>query len=173
MNTLAEKNSHCGFCGAAFAAGQPWPRRCRVCGNTTYRNPLPVSVVLLPIEPNGLLLVRRTQEPQAGHLSLPGGFIELGETWQEAGAREVQEETGIAIDPAGITLYDAHSAPDGTVLIFGRAAPLPEETLPPFRASNETSEMKVSHSPEPLAFSTHTEAAARFWKDKADDTNKT
>ena len=166
MDQVYIKNSHCGFCGAAFAPEQPWPRRCRVCENTTYRNPLPVSVVVLPIGPNGLLLVRRTQEPQAGHWSLPGGYMELGESWQEAGAREVQEETGIEIDPGGITLYDARSAPDGTVLVFGRARPLAEDALPPFRASNETSAMKVSHGPEPLAFSTHTDTAARFWQEK-------
>ena len=160
------KDSHCSFCGTAFTPAQPWPRRSRVCENTTYRNPLPVSVVLLPISPDGLLLVRRTQEPQAGHWSLPGGFVELGESWQEAGAREVCEETGIAIDADGITLYDARSAPDGTVLIFGRASPLTEAALPPFRASNETSERKVSRGPEPLAFSTHAETAARFWKEK-------
>ena len=173
MRPAYSKDLHCSFCGAIFPPEQPWPRCCQVCGNTTYRNPLPVSVVLLPTEPSGLLLVRRTQEPQAGYLSLPGGFIELGETWQEAGAREVHEETGIMIDADGIMLYDVHSAPDGTVLIFGRAAPLAEDALPPFRASPETSEMKVSHGPEPLAFSTHTETAARFWKEKTDDTNKT
>jgi len=166
MNPAPSKNSHCGYCGAAFAPEQPWPRRCGVCENVTYRNPLPVSVVLLPIGADGLLLVRRTQEPQAGHLSLPGGYMELGESWREAGAREVEEETGIKIDPAGITLFDVHSAPDGTVLVFGRAAPLAENNLPPFRASNETSEMVISRGPEPLAFSTHTETAARFWQEK-------
>lgn len=173
MNPAYTKNSHCGYCGAAFAPEQPWPRRCPVCENVTYRNPLPVSVVLLPIGADGLLLVRRTQEPQAGHLSLPGGYMELGESWREAGAREVEEETGIKIDPAGITLFDVHSAPDGTVLVFGRAAPVTEDTLPPFRASNETSEMVIAHGPQPLAFSTHTETAARFWQENADDANKT
>lgn len=172
MEPAYTKNSYCSYCGTGFAPEQPWPRRCRVCENTAYRNPLPVSVVLLPIGTDGLLLVRRTQEPQAGHLSLPGGYMELGESWREAGAREVEEETGISIDPAGITLYDVHSAPDGTVLVFGRAAPLAEDTLPPFQPSNETSEMVISRSPEPLAFSTHTRTAARFWQEKDLDANK-
>lgn len=165
MDIVPVKDSHCAFCGAPFPPAQPWPRRCAACGSTTYRNPLPVSVVLLPVGPGGLLLVRRTQEPRAGHLSLPGGFIELDETWREAGAREVREETGIEIDPEQIVLFDAHSAPDGTVLIFGRAAPMAEDALPPFRASSETSEMVVSRGPRPLAFSTHDQAAARFWRE--------
>ncbi len=171
MNPASTKNSHCGYCGAAFAPEQAWPRRCLACENVTYRNPLPVSVVLLPIGTDGLLLVRRTQEPQAGHLSLPGGYMELGESWRQAGAREVEEETGIVIDPAGITLFDVHSAPDDTVLVFGLAAPAAEGTLPPFRASNETSEMVIARGPQPLAFSTHTETAARFWQEKKQEEN--
>ena len=142
-----------------------WPRRCACCGNSTYSNPLPVSVVLLPVD-NGLLLVRRTQEPQAGKWALPGGFIETGETWQEAGAREVFEETGYTVDAKGITLFDTRSAPDGTLLVFGLAQPLSSDALPPFTPSSETSEAMIADQPLELAFSTHTQVAARFWKEK-------
>ena len=159
-----KKNSHCSYCGTAFVAGAPWPRRCAFCGNTTYSNPLPVSVVLLPVD-DGLLLVRRTQEPQVGRWALPGGFIETGETWQEAGAREMREETGYRIDPGGIRLFDTRSAPDGTLLVFGLAAAVSSHALPPFTASNETSEAMTAMGPMELAFSTHTETADRFWKE--------
>jgi len=162
--TTPTKNSHCSYCGTAFLPDLPWPRRCPHCNQVTYRNPLPVSVVLLPVG-GGLLLVRRTQEPQAGRLSLPGGFIELGESWQEAGAREVREETGVEIAAAKITFYGVRSAPDGTLLVFGLAAPV--AALPPFRASNETSEMTVARAPLELAFSTHTETMAHFFGDKS------
>jgi len=161
-----QKNSHCSYCGTAFAADAMWPRRCDYCGNTTYSNPLPVSVVLLPID-GGLLLVRRTQEPQAGRWALPGGFIETGETWQEAGAREMREETGYRIDPAGICLFDTRSAPDGTLLVFGLAQAVASASLPVFTASSETSEAFIATGPMELAFSTHTETAARYWKEIA------
>ncbi len=164
----AVKNSHCSYCGVAFPADLPWPRRCPACGSVTYRNPLPVSVVLLPVD-DGLLLVRRTQEPQAGKLALPGGFIEIGETWQEAGAREMREETGIMIDAGGIRLFDTRSAPDGTLLVFGLAPPQSSQALPPFLPSDEPSEMTVARGPLDLAFPTHTEAAARYWKEKHDN----
>ena len=164
------KDSHCSYCGAQFPPDLPWPRRCPACGNVTYRNPLPVSVVLLPVD-DGLLLVRRTQEPQAGALALPGGFIELGESWQQAGAREVREETGFTVDPDALRLFDARSAPDGTLLVFGLAPPVRSGDLPPFRASSETSEMTVGRGPQQLAFSTHTEVVARYWEEREEKTD--
>ncbi|HET9221798.1 MAG TPA: NUDIX domain-containing protein, partial [Roseiflexaceae bacterium] len=101
---MHKKHSHCSYCGAAFAEGQPWPRLCAACGNTTYLNPTPVAVVLLPVD-DGLLLVRRAIPPHVGKLALPGGYVNLDETWQEAGAREVLEETGVVIDPQEIREY--------------------------------------------------------------------
>ncbi|MEU8352015.1 hypothetical protein AB0C60_21895, partial [Streptomyces sp. NPDC048845] len=41
------QDSHCAYCGAAFPEGAAWPRRCARCGNTSYRNPLPVAVALV------------------------------------------------------------------------------------------------------------------------------
>lgn len=161
------KNSHCSYCGTAFAVGVPFPRQCACCGSKTYVNPLPVSVVLLPIGTDGLLLVQRVQEPAAGKWGLPGGFIETGETWQEAGAREVREETGFTLDPAAITLFDTQSAPDGTLLVFGLAPALPPEMPAKFIPSPETSAVSIMRGPRELAFSTHTEAAARYWKENA------
>ena len=167
MPDINQKNSHCSYCGATFAADAAFPRRCAYCGNTTYSNPLPVSVVLLPIEDMGLLLVKRVQEPAAGKWGLPGGFIETGETWQEAGAREVFEETGFTVDPAAITLFDTRSAPDGTLLVFGLAPPQPSAILPRFQPSSETSAVTTAAGPRELAFSTHTETANRYWKEIA------
>lgn len=78
------------FCGARLPAEADWLHRCPACGNTTYRNPLPVAVVLVPVEDGGLLLVRRAIEPRTGKLALPDGYVNFGETWQEAEALRPQ-----------------------------------------------------------------------------------
>jgi ADP-ribose pyrophosphatase YjhB (NUDIX family) len=44
-----------------------------------------------------VILVRRRHQPLAGEWSLPGGTLEIGETLEAAIAREVAEETGLAV----------------------------------------------------------------------------
>ncbi len=74
-----QKNAHCSYCGHAFAPDQPWPRTCAACGNMTYRNLMPVAVVLLPVD-DGVLAIRRGIEPARGQFVMPGGFMDFGES---------------------------------------------------------------------------------------------
>ena len=50
----------------------------------------------LPSTP-GVVLVKRRFEPLAGHWSLPGGLLEVGETLMAGMAREILEETGLVV----------------------------------------------------------------------------
>ena len=59
------------------------------------------------------LIVQRAQQPNAGRWGFPGGVLELGETVGEGAMRELQEETGITAEPAGIlNVHDAVSRDD-------------------------------------------------------------
>ena len=151
---------HCTFCGARFRPGQPWPRRCAACGETTYRNPTPVAVAVQPIG-GGLLVVRRAIPPAADRLALPGGFIDHGESWQHAAARELLEETGLTADAAAARLYDTVSAPDGTLLVFALFPPQP--TMPAPTSTEETHGWEILKEPTELGFSIHTAIATRFF----------
>ena len=62
------------------------------------------------IEKDGkILLVRRRNPPFEGMHALPGGFVESGETVEEAVVREIREETGLKTTIAG--LLGVYSAP--------------------------------------------------------------
>jgi ADP-ribose pyrophosphatase YjhB (NUDIX family) len=157
---MQELYSHCSYCGSRFTT-ESWPRSCNNCGNTSYRNPIPVVVVLLPVAA-GLVVIRRNIEPQKGTLTLPGGYIDLGETWQEGARRELFEETGIDITADEISLYDVQNGLDDTLVVFGLAAKQPHERLKPF-SSMETQEVVLIEEPIELGFSMHTEVMRRFF----------
>ncbi|MBI3270197.1 MAG: NUDIX domain-containing protein [Planctomycetes bacterium] len=162
------RNAHCSYCGQAFDRDQAWPRVCGRCGETTYQNPIPVSVVLLPVD-GGLLAIRRGIEPALGRLALPGGYVNWGETWQEAGAREVLEETGIRLDPSELREFRVRSAGPGLVLLFSLAGPRRAGELPPFHPTDETTERVVLTVPQALAFPLHTEAMRVFFENGGSD----
>lgn len=162
---MYKRNSHCAFCGTAFDETQAWPRKCATCQKTTYLNPTPVAVTILPVD-EGVLTVRRDIEPRKGFLALPGGFIMMGESWQQAGARELFEETGIQIDPTEIIDFRTLSAPDGTLLVFGLAKPRKFSELPEFVANTESSEIAVVNEPQELAFPLHTQVLEEYFRRK-------
>lgn len=163
MSARRERHAHCHFCGAAYAPGAPWPRVCAACQGTTWRNPTPVAVMLLPVD-DGLLMIRRGIEPHVGKLALPGGYVDFGETWEQAAARELREETGVDVDPAEVRHVATLSPPDGgTVLIFGRARRRTRAELPPLRPAPETTEVLVGTSADGIAFPLHARVVTEFF----------
>ncbi|MBR1851436.1 MAG: NUDIX hydrolase [Bacteroidales bacterium] len=63
------------------------------------RAALTADCVVFAREANALylLLVRRRNEPFAGHWALPGGFMDMGETLEQCARRELHEETGLLL----------------------------------------------------------------------------
>lgn len=49
-----------------------------------------------------LLMIQRANEPARGKWSIPGGLVEVGETLHAAAVREVQEETGLRVEPVAM-----------------------------------------------------------------------
>lgn len=73
---------------------------CEACGYRHFLTPIPAGCALVLDGRGYLLIIRRAQEPGLGKWGLPGGVIEPSETAEAATAREVREETGIAVAPA-------------------------------------------------------------------------
>jgi 8-oxo-dGTP pyrophosphatase MutT (NUDIX family) len=159
---MPDRFAHCTFCGARFTPAQPWPRRCAACGETSYRNPVPVAVAVQPVG-DGLLTVRRGIPPAQGRLALPGGFIDHGEAWPTAVVRELREETGLVAEADRVRLFDTVSASDGTLLVFGLLPRLADASAIPVGPRPESLGWEIVHGPVELGFSVHTAVAARFF----------
>ena len=92
----------CPHCGAKpslrVPPGDTLPRHvCDACGAIHYRNPLLV-IGAIPEWDDRILLCKRAIEPRLGKWTLPGGFMELGETTGEAAMRETLEEAKARIE---------------------------------------------------------------------------
>jgi ADP-ribose pyrophosphatase YjhB (NUDIX family) len=146
-----------------FPEDLPWPRTCTACNNISYLNPSPVGVVLLPVD-GGLLCVRRGIEPGIGELALPGGFLDVGETWQEGCVRELWEETGIVVPAGEVQLFQALSVREGFLLVFGLVPARESRDLPPFVPSEEVREVVVRHEPIELVFPLHTQVMREYFE---------
>ena len=61
---------------------------------------------------NGVVLIRRGCEPYMGWYALPGGFVEIGESVEQACIREMKEETGVEINRSELSLIGVYSDPN-------------------------------------------------------------
>ena len=90
--------NYCSDCGASVSQKIPQGDNrlrfvCDSCGTVHYENPRIVTGCL-PVHEGKALLCRRAIEPRRGYWTLPGGFLELGETIEEGALRETREEAG-------------------------------------------------------------------------------
>jgi ADP-ribose pyrophosphatase YjhB (NUDIX family) len=115
--------SYCSQCGGAlldrFVDTEQRVRRvCAQCNQIAYQNPQVLVTTIVSSE-EGLLLCRRADPPAAGRWVLPGGFMERGETLEEAAARETREETGLRLDPSELRLYAIANLPEISEVYVG------------------------------------------------------
>jgi ADP-ribose pyrophosphatase YjhB (NUDIX family) len=98
LNPALEQARYCPRCAQPATVAYPRSITCPHCGYGAYYNPKPVAAAI-PVTPsNDIILLRRAFDPGKGLWTFPGGFVDLGETVQEAAHRETREELDIAIE---------------------------------------------------------------------------
>lgn len=110
---------YCPICAGELVWRQP-PSEDRprwVCGSCEYifyQNPKVVAATI-PTLAGRAVLLRRGIEPRRGAWTFPGGFMELGETVEEAAIRETKEETGLDVALDG--LINLYSRPEVGIVV--------------------------------------------------------
>jgi ADP-ribose pyrophosphatase YjhB (NUDIX family) len=131
-----------------------------------YSNPVPVAVALIPCD-GKIVGIRRAIPPMEGALALPGGYINSGESFNQALSRECLEETGIAIDASDWRVFHVgDSLSSNRILIFGLCNSSLTKKLE-FKSA-ETLETCLIDDATDLAFPLHKEAVLKFFSMKSE-----
>lgn len=167
-----KKNTCCSYCGFRFVEQVKWPRQCGNCNMESYSNPLPVVITLLILAQDnkrGLIIQQRGIAPEVGGWALTGGYMNEGESWQEAISREVFEELGFETSPEDFQLLEVvHSINKEQVLIMSlctKYVTSMEEV--PFVPNQEVIDLQVIYEPMTLAFPTHSDLVNKFFATKS------
>lgn len=89
--------AYCPRCATPNAHPGSIPFRCGDCALAIYFGPVAAVGALILDDQGRLLLVRRARDPGKLQWGLPGGFVDQGETAEQALAREVYEETQLTL----------------------------------------------------------------------------
>jgi 8-oxo-dGTP diphosphatase len=103
-----------------------------------------------------VLLIRRGNEPFRGDYALPAGFVEIGETVEDACRREVKEETGVEIGDQDLKLIGVYSDPArdprGHTVSVAYAVRLPREIQPQAGSDAQSADWIKDWRSKKLAF---------------------
>jgi ADP-ribose pyrophosphatase YjhB (NUDIX family) len=135
LNPALREAKFCPRCGQPAEIAYPRSLSCPHCGYGAYYNPKPVAAAI-PVMPDGkLILLRRAFDPGRDLWTFPGGFVDLGESVEEAALREVREELEIGVELGPVVgVYSRDVNP--IVLIVYRATTTEEP-----RTTEEASEV--------------------------------
>jgi ADP-ribose pyrophosphatase YjhB (NUDIX family) len=126
---------------------------CPKCGSLVYRykNPIPTVDIIIELQGEGIILIKRAKEPFGW--AIPGGFVDYGESLEDAARREAWEETSLKVEL--LKQLGAYSAPERdprhhtiSVVFLARAQGKP-------KARDDALEVGVftqENLPSPLAF---------------------
>lgn len=159
----------CSNCGQQviekIPEGDSRPRHvCESCQTIHYQNPKIVAGCI-PVHGERLLLCRRAIEPRYGLWTLPAGFMENGESTEQAAARETLEEA--CTEVVDMALYGVFSIPQINQVYMMFRANLATESFSPGEESLETELFEEHDIPwDKLAFPVVKLTLERYFKDR-------
>jgi mutator protein MutT len=98
MNHPLKSFEYCPRCGSKhFNINGERSRHCTNCNLTYYANASASTAAIITNSKGEVLLATRVFDPAKGKLDLPGGFVDMNETAEEAIIREIKEELNLDV----------------------------------------------------------------------------
>ena len=157
----------CPRCGGglekrSIKAMEPKRLVCRACSFIFYQDPKVVAGTIFTLN-GGVVLLRRGVEPAMGKWVFPGGYVDRGESVQEAAVRETLEESRLRVELDG--LIDVYSYPKSPNVIIVYRAHITGGELAAGDESVEAATFVASQIPWPdLAFDSTRDALKDYVK---------
>jgi ADP-ribose pyrophosphatase YjhB (NUDIX family) len=142
LNPALEEARFCPRCGQPADVEFPRFISCAHCGYGAYYNPKPVAAAIPATADGRIILLRRGFEPGRGLWTFPGGFVDLGESVEEAARRETREELEIDVELGPVV--GVYSRPEDRVVLIVYAA----TTTQAPRTTDEAPEVRAFTPPE-------------------------
>lgn len=134
---------------------------CPACRFVFYRNPVPAVGVVVALD-DRVVLIQRRYEPRAGCWGLPAGYMELGESAEEAAIRECHEETGLLVQIDHLLGVYSFGAGEESGLVIVYAATAVGGHLCADDDATAVGAFPLDALPAPMAFRTHLQAIERW-----------
>jgi ADP-ribose pyrophosphatase YjhB (NUDIX family) len=122
LNPSLEDVRFCPRCGKEADVRYPRSLLCPHCGYGAYYNPKPVAAAIPHDAQGRVVLLRRGFDPGRGLWTFPGGFVDLGESVQDAARRETREEIGIEVELDGLVGVYSRAADRVVLIVFSARA---------------------------------------------------
>jgi len=162
---MEDTRKYCPFCGEKLVLRRNEGRSRLYCPFEeifVYQNPIPAATGLIFDGEDRILLVLRGRQPGENKWGLPGGFVETGESPEQAARRELLEETGLVVSRPELVdiIYQESDFYNTSLLIIGYNFLRYEGNLEARDDAREAEFFHLSELPE-LAFESHRELIAR------------
>ncbi len=125
LNPALQDAKYCPRCGEAADVAYPRSITCPHCGYGAYYNPKPVAAAIPVTRDGDIVLLRRGFDPGKDLWTFPGGFVDLGETVEEAAQREAREEIQAEVELTD--LVGVYSNADERIVLIVFAAAIEDE----------------------------------------------
>jgi len=129
LNPALDEARYCPRCAAEAEIYFPRSLVCVSCGYRAIFSPEPVAAAIPRDEAGRIWLLRRALHEGAGRWTFPGGFVDLGESVEDAARREAREELEIDIELDGLVgVYSRADERTVLVVFAARALGIARET---------------------------------------------